>query len=171
MLCADGVSLCHVIRYPFFTFLTIASLRQRVQKNTGISCTSSPSLTPFFVGNTLWNSDGECLVSRHKGAGPSQPSAGPLPPSRYVSADPASGRGSGPSGCDVAAYPTNRPAGPCRQPPSTPSLSSVLRAPSYVLRQRPSGILLLPPGNARKHVHTPFLPFTRVALACKIYPK
>ena len=33
---------------------------------------------------------------------------------RYSSADPASGRESGPSGCDVAAYPTNRPAGPCR---------------------------------------------------------
>ena len=37
----------------------------------------------------------------------------------------ASGRESGPSGCDVAAYPTNRPAGPCRPRPVRPQ-SSVL---------------------------------------------
>ena len=67
---------------------------------------------------------------------------------RYSSADPASGRGSGPSGCDVAAYPTNRPAGPCR-PPVHAAVQSLQSQPVHAAVRtqsvlRPHSISLLP---------------------------
>ncbi len=53
---------------------------------------------------------------------------------RYSSADPAFGRKFGPPGCDIAAYPTNRPAGPCR-PASFGRVR--LRHPVFAARERP----------------------------------